>query len=241
MAHTQCSRAQDTGPPANARARCGRLSWVKRLDREVAERSFPAHHKSHAFANASLSTWAAMVEPWVSRRKGARTTVADPRAASATDLVRRDFSAKEPNRMDGVLRQRQVYRHSQVAGAQGTADLAAGPCRRRSSAAWSRRPGRLRCRYRCRPWRCRRGRPAALRARWPRGRPGPTSAPAGADLIPIGEDAASCAGQGDLGGDGLLFGAGDPYPGQVQCRHFRWAGGGLARQRGYGVVMRVVA
>ncbi|MFI6637458.1 IS3 family transposase [Nonomuraea fuscirosea] len=35
----------------------------------------------------------------VSRRKGARTTVTDPRARSASDLVRRNFSAEEPNRI----------------------------------------------------------------------------------------------------------------------------------------------
>ncbi len=35
----------------------------------------------------------------VSRRKGARTTIADPRGAAASDLVRRNFSAEEPNRV----------------------------------------------------------------------------------------------------------------------------------------------
>ncbi|MEU8252306.1 IS3 family transposase [Nonomuraea sp. NPDC048916] len=35
----------------------------------------------------------------VSRRKGARTTITDPRAGSASDLVRRNFSAEEPNRI----------------------------------------------------------------------------------------------------------------------------------------------
>ncbi|WP_081937855.1 IS3 family transposase [Streptosporangium roseum] len=35
----------------------------------------------------------------VSRRKGARTTVTDPRARSASDLVGRDFCAEEPNRI----------------------------------------------------------------------------------------------------------------------------------------------
>jgi putative transposase len=35
----------------------------------------------------------------VSRRKAARTTIADPRARSASDLVRRNFSAEEPNRV----------------------------------------------------------------------------------------------------------------------------------------------
>ncbi|MFG1685210.1 IS3 family transposase [Nonomuraea sp. NPDC049269] len=35
----------------------------------------------------------------VSRRKGVRTTITDPRAGSASDLVRRNFSAEEPNRI----------------------------------------------------------------------------------------------------------------------------------------------
>jgi putative transposase len=35
----------------------------------------------------------------VSRRKGARTTIADPRATAAADLVRRRFCAEEPNRI----------------------------------------------------------------------------------------------------------------------------------------------
>ncbi|GAA4210559.1 hypothetical protein GCM10022252_78550 [Streptosporangium oxazolinicum] len=35
----------------------------------------------------------------VSRRKGVRTTVTDPRARSASDLVGRDFCAEEPNRI----------------------------------------------------------------------------------------------------------------------------------------------
>ncbi|WP_166427115.1 IS3 family transposase [Nonomuraea mesophila] len=35
----------------------------------------------------------------VSRRKGCRTTIPDPRAASASDLVKRRFTADEPNQV----------------------------------------------------------------------------------------------------------------------------------------------
>lgn len=69
----------------------------------------------------------------VTRRKGCRTTIPDRRAAAASDLVKRQFTAEEPNRL-------------------WTADITYVPSRiRASTGAQERPPRRLCCRIAASP------------------------------------------------------------------------------------------